>query len=79
MDQVVLLDLLGHTFYACLAFGMFLLAKKSRWGWVFRFVGEAGWIGIGVVLEMSSIWIWGILFLCMECYGFWSWSKQPSR
>lgn len=74
------LDLFGHFFYACLALGMYLLAKKSKWGWVSRFIGEAGWLWIGWELGMSSIWMWGVAFLLMEIYGFWSWTsdrKQP--
>lgn len=74
-----LLDLFGHLFYASLAFGMFLLAKKSHWGWVFRFIGELGWLWIGIEMGMSSIWGWGALFLCMECYGFWSWTRKGSQ
>ncbi len=74
--DVAVLDLFGHLFYASLALGMFLLAKKSRWGWVFRFVGQLGWLWIGVGLEMSSIWGWGTLFLFMECYGYWSWAEK---
>ena len=71
-----ILDLLGHAFYACLALGMFLLAHKSRWGWAFRFLGEAGWLWIGIEMGMSSIWLWGCIFICMEVYGFWSWSRK---
>lgn len=76
--DIATLDLFGHLFYACLATGMFLLARKNRWGWVFRFLGELGWLWIGVELKMSSVWLWGTLFLCMEVYGFWSWTRKST-
>ena len=69
------LDLLGHLFYAFIALGMVLLGLKSKWGWVSRFIGEAGWLWVGWEMGMSSIWSWGALFLCIEVYGFWSWTR----
>ena len=75
MDKEML-DILGHVAYSSLAFGMFLLARKNLWGWVFRFIGEVGWLWIGVQMGMSSIWTWGLLFLAMEVYGFWSWRRD---
>jgi hypothetical protein len=72
------IDLFGHLFYAFIALGMLLLAYKSKWGWVSRFVGELGWLWIGVEMEMSSIWSWGALFLVIECYGFWSWTRKST-
>jgi hypothetical protein len=74
-----LLDLLGHVSYALLAIGMLLMARKNIWGSVFRFFGESGWLFIGVQMGMSSIWGWGIIFVCMEIYVFWSWTKKKPQ
>jgi hypothetical protein len=71
-----ILDVFGHVFYASLAFGMFMLARKSSWGWVFRFIGEAGWLWIGIEMGMSSIWGWGALFLCMDAFGLYRWTRK---
>lgn len=70
-----ILDLCGHFFYALLALGMVLLARKSRWGWVLRFAGEIGWIAIGLEMGMSSMWTWGALFLVMDVYGYVNWRE----
>jgi len=70
------LDIAGHVFYFFIAFGMFLLAKKNKWGWAFRFAGESGWLWLGYMMSMSSIWLWGILFICMDAYGLWSWHRS---
>ncbi|KKL73901.1 hypothetical protein LCGC14_2070240 [marine sediment metagenome] len=69
-------DMLGHIGYFFVALGMLLLAKKSIWGWVSRFIGEATWLVVGVWIGMSSIWTWGIIFLFIEIYGFRSWYKD---
>ena len=67
------LNLLGHVFYAFLAVGMFLLAHKNGWGWVFRCTGELGWVWIGWEMQMSSIWIWGGVFASMDIFGMYKW------
>jgi hypothetical protein len=69
-------DILGHIGYLFLAAGMFLLARKNICGWLLRFVGETIWLYVGYLVEMSSIWSWGLLFLCMEIYGFKSWWRD---
>lgn len=75
MDAATL-DLLGHLAYAFLATGMLLMARMNIWGSLFRLIGELGWLYIGVEIGMSSIWGWGILFVCMEIYIFWSWARK---
>ncbi len=72
---MIALDLVGHAAYALIALGMGLLACGVRWGWAFRFLGEAGWVGIGFALGMTSIWSWGIWFLLIDAAGFWWWSR----
>jgi hypothetical protein len=79
IDQKTLYDAWGHVGYIFIALGMFLLSKKSIWGWVSRFVGEFIWLVVGWYMGMSSIWGWGLLFLCMEIYGFRSWWKDSRK
>lgn len=73
MDDATL-NVFGHVSYVFVALGMLLLARKNRWGWVCRFLGEGGWIWVGWMLSMSSIWFWGILFMLLDAYGFWQWN-----
>lgn len=72
------IDLLGHVFYVFIFAGILLLARKRVSGWVFRFIGEVGWMLLGVALGMSSVVIWGIIFTVMDLYGFWSWRKSAA-
>ena len=79
LELLQLLDILGHGFYFSLGLGMFLLARKKIYGWCFRFVGEVGWVVLGVYLNMSSIVLWGAIFACMDLYGFWSWYTKKNE
>lgn len=62
-------DVLGHIFYASLALGMILLVRGSPWGWVFRLIGELGWMILGVAIGFSSIVVWGMIFIVVDCVG----------
>lgn len=70
-----MLDLMGHMFYLCILVGMLLLSKKIRYGWILRFWGELGWVIIGISMGMSSIYIWGLIFMGIDLYGFLRWSR----
>jgi hypothetical protein len=70
--ELVTPDHVGHVGYVLLAVGMWSLASgRARLGWPFRFAGELVWVGIGFWLGMSSIWAWGLLFLCIDLKGAW--------
>lgn len=71
-------DVLGHIFYLFLFVGMLLLQSKDYLGWVYRFVGEAGWIGIGFYLGMSSICVWGFAFLVVDVLGYYKWQRDAT-
>lgn len=71
-----MIDLAGHVAYLFVAVGMFLLSKKSKWGWVCRFTGEIGWVIIGLIMGMTSIWMWGLLFMALDFNGFHAWRRM---
>jgi hypothetical protein len=70
------LDIAGHFGYFFIALGMYLLTLKSAWGFASRFLGEVIWLVIGVMMNMSSIWTWGLLFLIIDAYGFVKWRRE---
>lgn len=69
------IDVLGHIGYVFITIGILLLTRKNIWGWLFRWMGEFIWLIIGILLDMSSIWSWGLIFLGLDIYGFYSWKK----
>jgi hypothetical protein len=70
------LDFSGHLFYASLFLGMLLLQAKDYRGWALRFIGEAGWIGIGFIIGYSSIILWGFAFMAVDVLGYSTWRKE---
>lgn len=64
-----LLDAFGHVGYTLLGIGMLLIAQGKALGWAFRLAGELIWLVIGLYLNMSSMWIWGGLFLVIDLFG----------
>jgi nicotinamide riboside transporter PnuC len=77
--NLTLPDFLGHIGYANLTLGMILIARKNIWGWLFRAIGEVIWVVVGLMLGLSSAWMWGTIFLFIEAYGFWKWRKEAKK
>lgn len=69
-------DYFGHWFYFFLLLGMWLIGLKDYRGWAFRFIGEIGWIGIGMFLGLSSVWMWGFVFLAVDIYNYRKWQLE---
>jgi hypothetical protein len=73
------IDVLGHFFYAWIMLGMILLSQKNKWGWAARLVGELGWVGLGWTMGMTSIWIWGSIFVLIDLCGFLYWYRKEIK
>ncbi len=66
-------DRLGHVAYVLLFAGQALLALHCpEAGWPLRAMGETAWVGIGLAMRMTSIALWGSLFLLIDLYGAFS-------
>ena len=73
------IDVCGHVAYLFLVAGMVLLTRKNLWGWACRFIGEIGWVVIGFIMGMTSIWLWGLVFMCIDIKGFYEWWKWEGQ
>jgi hypothetical protein len=73
-----MLDAIGHVGYISIFIGLVLLNYKNKYGWMARLLGEALWIGIGFGLGMTSIWIWGIIFVCVDINGWRKWNSEKT-
>lgn len=76
LTELFLLDIAGHIAYIFVLFGLWLLTKKSKWGFVSRFIGELGWVIIGIIMGMTSIWTWGLAFMTVDVVGYWRWREE---
>ena len=67
------LDALGHLFYLSVFIGSFFIARGMWIGWVWRIIGDLGWIFLGIKLRMSSIVAWEIGFAIIDVFGLIMW------
>ena len=70
------LDFFGHFGYFFLLMGLLFIGAKERVGWFFRLFGEMIWIGIGLAMGMTSIWMWGLIFMAVDVYNFEKWRNE---
>jgi hypothetical protein len=71
-----MIDLVGHIGYISILIGMILLSKKNKAGWIFRFAGETIWSVLGLILGLTSIWVWGSVFMAIDVFAFLKWSAN---
>lgn len=77
-----MIDILGHIAYLFVMTGTFLLHPKFdrvTLGWTLRGVGDAGWVGLGISMGMTSIWIWGSVFVAIDLAGYTSAKLQGEQ
>jgi len=72
-------DVLGHIFYVSILTGTILLTKKNKWGWLFRVIGDIGWVIIGWQISMYSIVIWSSIFSINDFRGFLKWRSEDEN
>lgn len=73
------LDWFGHWGYAFILVGQYYVGCKEPMGWLFRFFGEALWIIIGAMLGMSSIWVWGFIFMALDVHNYGKWRDEERK
>lgn len=71
-----MLDLFGHFGYASIMVGMFLLARRNAYGWAARLLGDSVWVALGFALGMSSIVLWGLVFMMVDIIGWRKWRQR---
>ena len=79
ITHITLVDVWGHIGYGLLFLGQFLISKNNSKGWALRTVGEVLWLIIGFYIGMSSVWIWGTLFLYVDIKGWYDWNKKEKQ
>jgi len=72
------IDIIGHVGYFCLWYGNLMIARMNLAGWIWRFLGETIWTIIGWYLGLTSIWMWGIVFLGTDAIGYYRWKHEQT-
>ena len=73
-----MIDFFGHVSYAAITLGILWLGQKKAYGWLMKAVGDAGWAVLGIVMGMSSIFVWASLFIVMDFIGWAQWRKKAT-
>lgn len=73
-----MIDLFGHVAYLLIFLGMIALGRRKQIGWVLRLLGAAIWLVLGVQLGLTSIWMWEIVFIGTDLYGYYLWRKHEA-
>ena len=69
-------DLLGHIGYLLVVVGTLMIARKDIRGWWPRMVGDVFIVSMGLLLGVSSLWIWGTVFLLIDIFGYRKWKRE---
>ena len=64
------IDAIGWVGYALLSIGMYQIARGRKIGWALRASGESIWIILSWKLGLTSGVVFGLLFLCIDLFGF---------
>lgn len=70
-----MIDLLGHVAYLFLMTGTYLVGRNNGIGWGVRAVGDVVWMGLGVAMGLSSIWLWSGVFLMIDISAWSKWRR----
>lgn len=63
-------DLVGHVGYVLIGVGLLLIATQhGTLGWASRVVGDVVWVALGTRMKMTSIALWGSVFVALDTYG----------
>jgi len=74
-------DTYGHIFYATILTGTFFVTRKKKIGWIFRVIGDIGWVAIGCNIKLDSIVFLRLIFYLKVIRGFlmWQWTVDIKK
>ncbi len=70
-------DAWGHVGYVFLIAGTWVVVKRPTAGWLLRVAGSVVWLGVGVAIDMPSIWLWSVVFAGLDLRGAWHAYREP--
>lgn len=69
-------DIVLHLAFASLLLGQHLIKNKRASGWAVRGVADATCVVVGCVSGLSSLAVWGVVFLGMDIKGWKAWRQE---
>lgn len=77
----LIVDFIGHFAYLLSVVGTIYVSKKEKNGFLARIIADSIWCLIGLYLNLSSIFLWSIVFLIVDIRGYKKWidDTKPDR
>jgi hypothetical protein len=72
------IDLFGHVAYILIFSGGWLIGRQCRIGWIAYFVGNLGWLALGIALGLQSVIFWSFVGCLLNVYNWHQWRKAPT-
>jgi len=60
-----------------IATSMVLVGQKKSAGWLLYVMASAGWVCVGIKLELSSMVLWSLVFGLVGVMSWRRWKKSP--
>lgn len=65
-------DAIGHAGYLIIAYGTWMVAAGKNRGWLVRIIGQLIWLGLGLHLQLTSIFLWELIFVTIDARGYYN-------
>ena len=72
----LIVDFIGHFAYLLAVIGTIYVSKKDKNGFLARVISDAIWCVIGLYLNLSSIFLWSIVFLVVDIRAYRKWVDE---
>ncbi len=72
----LIIDFIGHFAYLLSVIGTVYVSKKDKYGFLARAISDTIWCFIGLYLNLSSIFIWSIVFIIIDLRAFKLWINE---
>lgn len=69
----LIVDFIGHFAYLLAVIGTVYVSKKDKNGFLARVISDSIWFVIGLYLNLSSIFLWSIVFLIVDIRAYKKW------
>ena len=73
---MIAVNLLGCLFYVLILVGTGLVGQRKWQGWALRFVGNLGWLHLGIYLGLWSVVIFETIFIIIDARACRRWRRS---
>ncbi|MFP4106754.1 MAG: nicotinamide mononucleotide transporter [Phycisphaerae bacterium] len=56
---------------------IYMLGRKSKWGFVFGIGASLCWLTFGIMVESVANVAANVIFIALHIRGWWKWTREP--